>query len=49
MAHMSNKKRRIKTINDLKRAYSPFNTGERVMKSNKDYNRRTNKVDLRTI
>lgn len=39
MAHMTNKKRAQKRINDLGRAYSPMNTGTRSMCSNKDYKR----------
>lgn len=38
MAHMTNKKKRKKALNDLKRAYNPMNTGTRDMgfKSNND-------------
>lgn len=38
MSHMTNKKKKQKAINDLKRGYSPMNTGTRDMgfKSNND-------------
>ena len=42
-------KKEIKERNKLQRVFVPINTGTRVHKSAKDYDRRRNKVDLRKI
>ena len=42
-------KKEIKERNKLQRVFVPMNTGTRVHKSAKDYDRRKNKVDLRKI
>ena len=45
--HSKRSKKVQKTINALSRVFVPMNTGERFMRSNKDYNRRKSKQDLR--
>lgn len=49
MAHMTNKKQIEREKNALNRAYNPFNTGTRTMKSKKDYDRKLNRVDVDKI
>ena len=45
--HSKRSKKAQMAINALNRVFVPMNTGERVMRSNKDYNRRKGKQDLR--
>ena len=45
--HSKRSKKAQRAINALNRVFIPMNTGERFIRSNKDYNRRQNKQDLR--
>lgn len=40
-------KKQLKERNKQNRVLVPFNTGVRTFKSNKDYSRKDNKIDLR--